>query len=73
VAKIESVIGWNEDAVGQIQSLLNNLDVTRIDHNLTWAKHFIEKIEESGAVFKNITKKNDGMAGESSLTMASTP
>jgi senataxin len=26
--------------------------VNRIDHNLTWAKQFIEKIEESGAVFK---------------------
>ncbi|KAL7894507.1 SEN1 N terminal domain-containing protein [Trichoderma sp. SZMC 28014] len=43
---------WNEDALAQIQSLLNNLDVNRIDHNLTWAKQFIEKIEESGAVFK---------------------
>ncbi|KAM6480170.1 SEN1 N terminal-domain-containing protein [Trichoderma sp. SZMC 28011] len=43
---------WNEEAVAQIRDLLVNLDVNRIDHNLTWAKQFIEKIEESGAVFK---------------------
>ncbi|TFB03099.1 Helicase SEN1 [Trichoderma ghanense] len=43
---------WNEEAVAQIQDMLVNIDVNRIDHNLTWAKQFIEKIEKSGAVFK---------------------
>ncbi|KAH6607189.1 helicase sen1, partial [Trichoderma cornu-damae] len=43
---------WNEEAVAQIRDLLTHLDVNRIDLNLTWAKSFIEKIEESGAVFK---------------------
>lgn len=32
--------------------MLDTLDVSRIDHNLTWAKDFIEKIEASGATFK---------------------
>lgn len=32
--------------------MLNRLDISRIDHNLTWAKEFIEKIESTGAVFK---------------------
>ncbi|KAH7019944.1 SEN1 N terminal-domain-containing protein [Ilyonectria destructans] len=43
---------WNEEAVFQIQELLDRLDVKRIDHNLKWAKDFIEKIESTGTVFK---------------------
>ncbi|KAK7402855.1 DEAD-box type RNA helicase [Neonectria punicea] len=43
---------WDEDAVSHIQELLDRLDVNRIDHNLKWAKEFIEKIESTGAVFK---------------------
>ncbi|VUC33204.1 unnamed protein product [Clonostachys rosea] len=43
---------WNEDAVAQIRDLLDRLDIKRIDHNLKWAKEFIEKIEATGAVFK---------------------
>lgn len=43
---------WNEDAVTQIQELLDRLDVRRIGENLTWAKDFIEKIEATGTPFK---------------------
>lgn len=43
---------WDEDAVSQIQDLLDRLDINRIDHNLKWAKEFIEKIEAKGVVFK---------------------
>lgn len=32
--------------------MLENLDVTRIDKNLRWAKEFIEKIVNTGAAFK---------------------
>lgn len=32
--------------------MLEKLDIARIDHNLSWAKQFIEKIEASGAPFK---------------------
>jgi senataxin len=32
--------------------LLDRLDITRIDQNLTWAKKFIETIESTGTVFK---------------------
>ena len=43
---------WNEDATAQIESMLNAVDVKRIDHNLKWAQEFIEKIESAGTVFK---------------------
>ncbi|POR34180.1 Helicase SEN1 [Tolypocladium paradoxum] len=43
---------WNEDAVSHIEDLLNKLDVARIEHNIAWAKQYIEKIEASGATFK---------------------
>ena len=32
--------------------MLDRLDISRIDLNLTWAKKFIEKIESTGTVFK---------------------
>lgn len=32
--------------------MLDRLDIARIAHNLTWAKDYIGKIEDSGAVFK---------------------
>lgn len=35
-----------------IEELLDNLDVARIDSNLTWAKKHMEKIEADGLVFK---------------------
>ncbi|KYK59906.1 hypothetical protein DCS_01040 [Drechmeria coniospora] len=43
---------WNEEAMHHIEHLLERLDVARIDHNIDWAKKFIEKIEDSGATFK---------------------
>lgn len=43
---------WNEDVVKHIQELLDKLDTARIDHNLNWAKQFIEKIEAAGTPFK---------------------
>ncbi|KAF4504183.1 hypothetical protein G6O67_008370 [Ophiocordyceps sinensis] len=43
---------WNEDAVTHIEEILDNLDVTRIDYNLTWAKKYIETVEASGTIFK---------------------
>ncbi|KAJ4147646.1 hypothetical protein LMH87_002156 [Akanthomyces muscarius] len=43
---------WDEDAVAQIQDLLDQLDNARIDENLTWAKNYIAKIENTGATFK---------------------
>jgi senataxin len=41
-----------EDAISQMTDLLDKLDISRIDHNLTWAKQFIQKIEATGTVFK---------------------
>lgn len=38
--------------VKHIQELLDKLDISRIDQNLTWAKQFIEKIESTGTVFR---------------------
>ena len=32
--------------------MLDRIDINRIDHNLKWAKDFIEKIESTGVVFK---------------------
>lgn len=32
--------------------MLDRIDVRRIDHNLTWAKQFIQQIESTGTVFK---------------------
>ncbi|KAJ2971510.1 hypothetical protein NQ176_g7651 [Zarea fungicola] len=43
---------WDEDAVAQIQDLLDRLDIARIDQNLNWAKEYIAKIENTGATFK---------------------
>ncbi|KAH6888116.1 SEN1 N terminal-domain-containing protein [Thelonectria olida] len=43
---------WNEEALAQIQGLLDGLDIARIDHNLQWAKQFIEGIEATGTTFK---------------------
>lgn len=43
---------WNEEVAGQIEELLDRLDIKRIDESLQWAKSFIEKVESSGAVFK---------------------
>ncbi|KAH7304941.1 SEN1 N terminal-domain-containing protein [Stachybotrys elegans] len=43
---------WNDDVLLQIKDLLDRLDIARINHNLTWAKQFIEKIEDTGTVFK---------------------
>ena len=43
---------WNEDAVAQIRELLDRLDVRRISESLTWAKDFIQKIEDTGVPFK---------------------
>ncbi|KAJ3483002.1 hypothetical protein NLG97_g7417 [Lecanicillium saksenae] len=43
---------WDEDAVAQIQDLLDRIDIARIDENLTWAKNYIAKIENTGATFK---------------------
>lgn len=43
---------WDEEAVREIKSLFDNLDIRRIDHNLTWAKQYVEKIENTGATFK---------------------
>ncbi|GJN81249.1 DEAD-box type RNA helicase [Purpureocillium lilacinum] len=43
---------WNEESMAHIEYLLDKLDVARIEHNIQWAKTFIEKIEDSGAVFK---------------------
>ncbi|KAH7176492.1 SEN1 N terminal-domain-containing protein [Dactylonectria macrodidyma] len=43
---------WNEEAVADIQDMFEKLDVRRIDHNLQWAKDYIEKIESTGTVFK---------------------
>ncbi|UNI24349.1 DEAD-box type RNA helicase [Purpureocillium takamizusanense] len=43
---------WNEESMAHIEYLLDKLDVARIEHNIQWAKAFIEKIEASGAVFK---------------------
>lgn len=43
---------WDEDATAQIQDLLNRIDNARIDENLTWAKNYIAKIENTGATFK---------------------
>ncbi|KAG5949461.1 hypothetical protein E4U53_005865 [Claviceps sorghi] len=43
---------WNEDVVEHIRDMLQRLDIARIAHNLTWAKDYIGKIEESGATFK---------------------
>lgn len=38
--------------MAHIEYLLDKLDIARIEHNIQWAKTFIEKIEDSGAVFK---------------------
>ena len=38
--------------MSHIEDLLNKLDVARIEHNIAWAKQYIEKIEASGATFK---------------------
>ncbi|KAI5464172.1 SEN1 N terminal-domain-containing protein [Mariannaea sp. PMI_226] len=43
---------WNTDAVSEIEQMLDRLDINRIDHNLKWAKQFIEEIEATGATFK---------------------
>ncbi|KAK2608675.1 DEAD-box type RNA helicase [Conoideocrella luteorostrata] len=43
---------WNEDVILHIQDMLDRIDVGRIEHNLTWAKEYISKIEDSGIVFK---------------------
>ncbi|OAA55642.1 hypothetical protein ISF_07747 [Cordyceps fumosorosea ARSEF 2679] len=43
---------WDEEAVAQIQELLDQIDKARIDENLTWAKNHIAKIENTGVVFK---------------------
>ncbi|KAG6201708.1 hypothetical protein E4U35_005641 [Claviceps purpurea] len=43
---------WNEDVVEHIRDMLQRLDIARIAHNLTWAKDYIAKIEDSGAAFK---------------------
>ncbi|KAG6016141.1 hypothetical protein E4U54_002236 [Claviceps lovelessii] len=43
---------WNEDVVEHIRDMLQRIDIARIAHNLTWAKDYIGKIEESGATFK---------------------
>ena len=43
---------WNEDAASQVGDLLDRLDVERIDHNLSWAKTFIEDAEKGGKPFK---------------------
>ncbi|KAM3503525.1 hypothetical protein MY11210_008680 [Beauveria gryllotalpidicola] len=43
---------WDEDAVAQIQDLLDRINTARIDENLTWAKNYIAKIENTGATFK---------------------
>ncbi|PHH88828.1 hypothetical protein CDD83_6986 [Cordyceps sp. RAO-2017] len=43
---------WNQDAILHIEDLLDRLDIARINENLSWAKKFIEDIEESGATFK---------------------
>ncbi|KAG6031692.1 hypothetical protein E4U41_007480 [Claviceps citrina] len=43
---------WNEDVVHHIRDMLDRLDIARITHNLTWAKDYIGKIEDSGAAFK---------------------
>ncbi|GAB0137064.1 hypothetical protein EsDP_00005347 [Epichloe bromicola] len=43
---------WNEDVLEHIRNMLDRLDIARIEHNLAWAKDYIGKIEDSGAVFK---------------------
>ncbi|KAJ6444101.1 tRNA-splicing endonuclease [Purpureocillium lavendulum] len=43
---------WNEESMVHIEYLLDKLDVARIEHNIGWAKSFIDRIEASGAVFK---------------------
>ncbi|XWX02251.1 hypothetical protein V2A60_010286 [Cordyceps javanica] len=43
---------WDEDATAQIQALLERIDNVRIEENLTWAKEYIAKIENTGATFK---------------------
>lgn len=43
---------WSEEVQVQFQDMLAGLDIKRIDHNLNWAKEYIERIEASGAVFK---------------------
>lgn len=43
---------WEQEVVDHIQAMWNAIDIARITNNLTWAKQFIGKIEDSGAVFK---------------------
>lgn len=45
---------WDEEAVAQIQHLLDCLDVARIDQSLKWAKDYIEKIENTGAISRSL-------------------
>ncbi|KAG9258671.1 putative SEN1 protein [Emericellopsis atlantica] len=43
---------WGEETESHIRDMLDSRDVLRINHNLTWAKNCIEKIESEGVTFK---------------------
>ncbi|RDA90651.1 hypothetical protein CP533_6815 [Ophiocordyceps camponoti-saundersi (nom. inval.)] len=43
---------WNEDTMLHMEGILDKIDVKRIEESMAWAKKYIQKIENSGVVFK---------------------